>query len=218
MAFDMTDYVDVKHRLQLALLKYPTLRIVEDAPELIHLGERIYIQCAVTVFRDETDALPMRAYCWEVWPGRTPFTKDSEQPNGATSALGRALGYMGFGIDKSIASSNEVLGRQEATDDRNKVISVARPTPVLDGPRAKELGSARLSAREQTDASTSKVKVPSVVHVAGEKTNKATDGQITLLTQMCAERGLDFDPAAPMTYGEAKEMFLAIKPIPKAKS
>jgi hypothetical protein len=50
MAFDMTDYVDVKHRLQLALMKYPTLRIVEDAPELIHLGERIYIQCAVPSF------------------------------------------------------------------------------------------------------------------------------------------------------------------------
>ena len=108
----MTDYVDVKHRLQLALLKYPTLRIVEDAPELIHLGERIYIQCAVTVFRDETDPLPMRAYCWEVWPGRTPFTKDSEQPNGATSALGRALGYMGFGITTGLASADEVRTAQ----------------------------------------------------------------------------------------------------------
>ncbi len=79
---------------------------------------------------------------FEPYPGRTTFTKLSEQANGATSALGRALGYMGFGIDKSIASSNEVLGRQQAAEDtdRTKVVSIARPTPVLDGPRSKEIG------------------------------------------------------------------------------
>jgi hypothetical protein len=154
---------------------------------------------------------------FEPYPGRTTFTKLSEQANGATSALGRALGYMGFGIDKSIATSNEVLGRQEAADDRNKVISVARPTPVLDGPRSKEIGGARLSAREQTEASKPKVKVPETVHIAEPNTGGATVGQITLLTQMCAERGLDFDPKTPMTYSEAKEMFLNIKPIPKVK-
>ena len=114
---------------------------------------------------------------------------------------------MGFGIDKSIASSNEVLGRQQAAEetDRTKVVSIARPTPVLDGPRSKEIGSARLTAREQTEASQT------------SNTGGATPNQIKMLTQMCAERGLDFDPAAPMTYSEAKDMFLAIKPIPKVK-
>ena len=217
MAFDLSEYVDVKTRLKQALALYPQLRIVEHRPEITQVGEQLFIECSVTVSRDPDDPIPVTAYIFEPYPGRTSFTKNSEQANGATSVLGRALGYMGFGIDKSIASSNEVLGRQEAADDRNKVVSVARPTPVLDGPRAKELGSARLSAREQTEASTSKVKVPSVVHVAEAKTNKATEGQITLLTQMCAERGLDFDPATPMTYSEAKDMFLNIKPIPKVK-
>jgi hypothetical protein len=151
---------------------------------------------------------------FEPYPGRTTFTKLSEQANGATSALGRALGYMGFGIDKSIATSNEVLGRQQASEDtdRTKVVNVARPTPVLEtrrdaptsimGPRSKEIGEARLSAREQTQASNG---------------GGATPNQIKMLTQMCAERGLDFDPTAPMTYSEAKDMFLAIKPIPKVK-
>ena len=157
MAFDMTDYVDVKHRLQLALLKYPTLRIVEDAPELIHLGERIYIQCAVTVFRDETDALPMRAFCWEVWPGRTPFTKMSENEVGFTSALGRALGYMGFGINKSIASRNEVeaaQSRQTSTHLAPVVplhdVEVPFPdTPQRDWPSPKQLGMMRALANGQ---------------------------------------------------------------------
>ena len=112
MSFDLSEYVDVKHRLNLALHKHPDLRVVEDAPELITIGERVYIQCAVTVFRSADDLLPGRAYCWEVWPGRTPFTKESEQQNGATSALGRCLGYMGFGIDTGIASANEVRTAQ----------------------------------------------------------------------------------------------------------
>jgi hypothetical protein len=162
---------------------------------------------------------------FEPYPGRTTFTKLSEQANGATSALGRALGYMGFGIDKSIATSNEVLGRQEAADDRNKVISVARPTPVLEtrrdaptsimGPRSKQLGEARLSAREQTEASQTAPRQQTVASSSGG--GGATPNQIKMLTQMCAERGLDFDPETPMTYSEAKDMFLNIKPIPKVK-
>jgi hypothetical protein len=212
MAFDLSEYVDVKTRLKQALALYPQLRIVEHRPEITMVGDQLFIECSVTVSRDPDDPIPVTAYIFEPYPGKTSFTKNSEQPNGATSVLGRALGYMGLGIDKSIASSNEVVGRQEAADDRNKVVSVARPTPVLEtrrdaptsimGPRSKEIGSARLSAREQTEASNG---------------GGATANQIKMLTTMCAERGLDFDPATPMTYSEAKDMFLNIKPIPKVK-
>jgi hypothetical protein len=204
MAFDLSEYVDVKTRLKQALALYPQLRIVEHRPEITQVGDQLFIECSVTVSRDPDDPIPVTAYIFEPYPGKTTFTKNSEQANGATSVLGRALGYMGLGIDKSIASSNEVLGRQQAAedDDRTKVVSIARPTPTLDGPRSKEIGSARLSAREQTQASNG---------------GGATANQIKMLTQMCAERGLDFDPAAPMTYSEAKDMFLAIKPIPKVK-
>jgi hypothetical protein len=216
MAFDLSEYVDVKTRLKQALKVFPQLRIVEHRPEITQVGDQLFIECSVTVSRDPDDPIPVTAYMFEPYPGRTTFTKLSEQANGATSALGRALGYMGFGIDKSIASSNEVLGRQQgAEDDRNKIVSVARPTPVLDspretptsvmGPRSKQIGEARLSAREQTEASK-----PS-------NGGGATPNQIKMLTQMCAERGLDFDPKTPMTYSEAKDMFLNIKPIPKVK-
>ena len=207
MAFDLSEYVDVKTRLKQALALYPQLRIVEHRPEITQVGDQLFIECSVTVSRDPDDPIPVTAYIFEPYPGKTTFTKNSEQANGATSVLGRALGYMGLGIDKSIASSNEVLGRQQAAEetDRTKVVSIARPTPVLDGPRSKEIGSARLTAREQTEASQT------------NNTGGATANQIKMLTTMCAERGLDFDPAAPMTYSEAKDMFLAIKPIPKVK-
>jgi hypothetical protein len=213
MAFDLSEYVDVKTRLKQALKEFPQLRIVEHRPEITQVGDQLFIECSVTVSRDPDDPIPVTAYIFEPYPGKTSFTKNSEQANGATSVLGRALGYLGFGIDKSIASSNEVLGRQQSEEtDRNKIVSVARPTPVLEtrrdaptsimGPRSKEIGSARLAAREQTEASNG---------------GGATPNQIKMLTTMCAERGLDFDPTAPMTYSEAKEMFLTIKPIPKVK-
>ena len=204
MAFDLSEYVDVKTRLKQALALYPQLRIVEHRPEITQVGDQLFIECSVTVSRDPDDPIPVTAYIFEPYPGKTSFTKNSEQANGATSVLGRALGYMGLGIDKSIASSNEVLGRQQATEDtdRTKVLIIARPTPELDGPRKKEIGSALQSAREQTQTSNG---------------GGATVNQIKMLTTMCAERGLDFDPTAPMTYSEAKDMFLAIKPIPKVK-
>jgi len=193
MPFDISEYVDVKHRLNLALHKHPDLRIVEDAPELITIGERVYIQCAVTVFRSADDLLPGRAYCWEVWPGRTPFTKESEQQNGATSALGRCLGYMGFGIDTGIASANEVRTAQAnnhpSTNERAAVGSRATAAPAS----------------------------PHFPHVNSDKPRGlATDAQLRLLNTMLKERGLPM-PDAGITFTEASDEISRLKTIPKAK-
>jgi hypothetical protein len=194
LSFDLSEYVDVKHRLNLALHKHPDLRVVEDAPELITIGERVYIQCAVTVFRSADDLLPGRAYCWEVWPGRTPFTKESEQQNGATSALGRCLGYMGFGIDTGIASQNEVRTAQAnnhpATNER----------PVA-GFRA-------------TAAPAS----PHIPRVDPDKPRGlATDAQLRLLNTMLSERGLPAPPAG-ITFTEASDEIGRLKTVPKVKA
>lgn len=105
-------YVDVPTRLRMALGKYPDLRIqetaraIEPGPD----GTEVLV-CTVTVWRSPDDPLPSIASASEPYPGRTPFTRNSELMVGMTSALGRALGYMGFGIDRSIASSNEVEAR-----------------------------------------------------------------------------------------------------------
>jgi hypothetical protein len=195
MSFDLSEYVDVKHRLNLALHKHPDLRIVEDAPELITIGERVYIQCAVTVFRSADDLLPGRAYCWDVWPGRTPFTKESEQQNGATSALGRCLGYMGFGIDTGIASANEVRTAQ------------ANNHPSTDKP----IERAAVGSRAAAPAS------PHYPHVHSDKPRGlATDAQLRLLNTMLKERGLPM-PDAGITFTEASDEISRLKTIPKAK-
>jgi hypothetical protein len=185
MSFDLGDYVDVRHRLELALLKFPNLRVVENEPELIHIGERVYIQCAVTVYRDHDDPQPMRAYCWEVFPGRTPYTKDSEQMNGATSALGRALGYMGFGIKAGLASANEVRTAQgnshPSTEPRNE--PQQRPQPQ----RA----------------------------TGGALQGMATAKQLDLIGAMRKERGLEPYESNGKTYAEASEEITRLKGIPR---
>ena len=113
MSFNLDNYVDVPTRLNLALKKYPDLRIQETAREVIEMPDKsCFIRCTVTVWRDQTDPIPAIASACEIYPGRTPYTKMSENEVGYTSALGRALGYMGFGINKSIASRDEIEAAQ----------------------------------------------------------------------------------------------------------
>jgi hypothetical protein len=109
---DLGDYVEVKDRLKAALEKFPELRVVEEHAQLLEVADRLFLVCRVAVHRTPDDPLPMVAAAWEPLPGRTPYTRDSELMVGMTSALGRALGYMGFGIGKSIASANEVENRR----------------------------------------------------------------------------------------------------------
>ena len=118
MAFNIDNYVDVPTRLMEALKKYPNLRIQETDAQVVTMPDgSTFYRCTVTVYRDVDDALPAIATAAEPYPGKTPYTKNSEFMVGMTSALGRALGYMGFGVNKSIASKNEVLARQEDDSD-----------------------------------------------------------------------------------------------------
>lgn len=187
MAFDLTDYVDVRHRLELALLQYPDLRVVEDSPALINIGERVYIQCAVTVYRTHDDTTPGRAYCWEVFPGRTPYTKDSEQMNGATSALGRALGYMGFGIKSGLASADEVRtaqGNSHPSTQQTQRVSEMAP---VEQRRAKP----------------------------GNLAGMASTKQIDLIRDMRKERDLEPWDDAGKSYADASEEITRLKGIPR---
>lgn len=193
MSFDLGDYVDVRHRLELALLQYPDLRVVENEPQLVTMGERVYIQCAVTVYRTHDDPTPGRAYCWEVWPGRTPYTKDSEQMNGATSALGRALGYMGFGIKAGLASANEVRTAQGNSHPSTQTADNQKPPRRV----------SEMAPVEQRRA------------VGGALQGMATQKQLDLIATMRKERGLDPYESNGKTYADASEEITRLKAIPR---
>jgi len=131
MAFNIDNYVDVPTRLKEALLRHPNLRIQETAAEVVTMPDgSTFYRCTVTVWRDEADPIPAIATAAEPYPGKTPYTKNSEFMVGMTSALGRALGYMGFGISKSIASRNEIEARQDPKKPEAQIAPIRRETSI----------------------------------------------------------------------------------------
>lgn len=113
MAFSLDNYVDVATRLRLAFDKYPDLRVQETKREIVEMPDKsCFIRCEVTVWRDASDPIPAIATACELYPGKTSFSRSSENECGFTSALGRALGYMSFGISNSIATRDEVQAAQ----------------------------------------------------------------------------------------------------------
>ena len=159
--FNLDNYVDVPTRLGMALKKYPDLRIQETHREIIEMPDKsCFIRCTVTVWRDQADPIPAVASACEIYPGRTPYTKMSENEVGFTSALGRALGYMGFGINKSIASRNEVeaaqsrqpTGRLAPVVPMHEVETPFPEAPVQEYATPKQLGMMRALANGQNIA------------------------------------------------------------------
>lgn len=116
------DYISVNARLEQFLTRYPDGRI---QTEIAKHTDAIVIMRA-TVYRDVDDVRPTIAHSQLGIPGKTNFTRDSEVENAETSAVGRALAFMGFETKKSIASREEVLSRQVEPQ-----APVQRPTPKV---------------------------------------------------------------------------------------
>lgn len=178
MAFELNGYVDVPTRLRLALKDWPQLRIQETSCTLEQVGEQLFLICVVTVWRDERDAVPVIASAAEQVPGRTPYTRNAERMVGFTSALGRALGYMGYGIDKSIASHDEIKHRQEFAN-------VEDPFPTTPQ-QENELAMRRIVEKEQNKrkamASNGPVTAPQLkmLKIQATKANLADDEALRL--------------------------------------
>jgi hypothetical protein len=107
---DLSNYVDVPTRFAAALERWPELRIMENRPEIVSIDDKTFISVTMQAWRTPDDPIPAQATCFEPFPGKTSFTRDSEQMNASTSALGRVLGLMmSFG---KLASYEEVRNRQ----------------------------------------------------------------------------------------------------------
>jgi hypothetical protein len=120
-------YVEVKDRIRMFYEAHPEGRLVTAEvrfPEPMDDQARIAVKALA--YRSPTDEHPGVGWSWMQLPGSTPYTKGSELENTETSAWGRAIGALGIGIDKSIASTNEIESKsgedtrvqtQERTDD-----------------------------------------------------------------------------------------------------
>lgn len=107
------DYITVNERLKYFRSQdtFNGWRINEEV-EILNEKEGVF---KVTIYDSEGE--PMASAHAQEYRDNTYINKTSFVENGFTSALGRALGYLGIGIDTSIASGEEM---QNAVSNQEK--------------------------------------------------------------------------------------------------
>jgi|GEM_PF-439733 len=132
MAYDsksLDDYIDVAERIAAFYEKYPDGSLQPADP--LHPWEQVMIEgrdkdgkpnaqtfvlYTACAYRTPQDARPGVGCAWEVFPGRTPYTRGSEMMNAETSAWGRAIAALGIATRKGIASRQEVDQARQRQD------------------------------------------------------------------------------------------------------
>jgi hypothetical protein len=191
----------------MALQKYPDLRVQESQPVFREVGGKLYLEMHVTLWRDKDDPLPMIAYCWEPFPGKTPYTRDSEMMNLSTSLLGRCLGMMGFGIDTKMASKQEVLARQPAVEVKTETATYDDGSPVPDPFDDKPQKTNVVNIRDPKAVASAK-QVGMIRALARTKNIPAGAGVIKAVSEVI---GRDLLVLEELTKGEASAVITAWK-------
>jgi len=111
--FNLGDYVDVKTRIARFYEKYPDGRLTTASVSMSEDPDgQVRIWAHAQAYRTSDDPHPGDGWSWLAVPGATSYTKGSEIENAETSAWGRAIGALGIGIDKGIASGDEIASKQ----------------------------------------------------------------------------------------------------------
>jgi hypothetical protein len=119
----LSDYVEVSDRIQMFYQRYEDGRLVTSGFEIRDIGDRTWIIVQAHAYRTPDDPHPGVGTAWEQYPGRTPFTRDSELMNAETSAWGRALAAVGIAVKQGIATREDVEARR-ADSESNDVVTV----------------------------------------------------------------------------------------------
>jgi hypothetical protein len=107
MSYNMGDYIQVDERILLALQKFPDMTLqFEFKGVLEHSPE--FIWGIAYLYRTPDDPRPAIGTAAELAVGKTNFTRNSEIMNLETSAWGRACAAAGIGLQKGIATLQEV--------------------------------------------------------------------------------------------------------------
>ena len=214
MSWDLKDYVDVPARMKMLVEKFPEVRIVESQPRIVTIGDKTYIEVKVQAWRSPDDQHPAIAYCWESFPGDTPYTRDSEQMNAATSALGRLCALMLPGAFAKQASANEVFHR---AGPPRRVPAVGGPDPWDNDNEHKQaindIVMREREAKQQASAGApaSAPQKKMIAAVAKRKGLTVTED----LRVFCADTiGRDLVSAKDLTKAEASKVIDALNALP----
>lgn len=127
MSFNLDDYVTVAERIDVFRAKYPDGSLqaewqIVTVPTAVKQPDgswttldRPIIVCKAFAYRTPDDPRPGIGHAQECFPGKTPYTKDSELMNAETSAWGRAIiAVLAADTRKGVASRDEVEARRGA--------------------------------------------------------------------------------------------------------
>jgi hypothetical protein len=120
MSFDrsgLDSYNDVASRIAEFRAKHPdgSLQPVDPAHpfDVQTIGDKTFLVYVAAAYRTPDDPRPGIGVAWEPFPGRTPYTRDSEVMVLETSAWGRAIvAALAADTRRGIASADEVRNRQ----------------------------------------------------------------------------------------------------------
>jgi hypothetical protein len=120
------DYIDVAARLVEFRGKHPEGSLqpadLTQPFRVETIGDQTYIVVVAAAYRSADDPRPGVGMAYEVFPGRTPYTKGSELQNAETSAWGRAIvAALAADTKRGVASAQEVRNRraeQEVPEQR----------------------------------------------------------------------------------------------------
>jgi hypothetical protein len=214
---NLDGYVTVNERLKMALAKYPDLRVMEHPYLVQEINGDTFLWCSVSVF-PTPEHQPTNGSVLEPMPGRTPYTRNSELMVGYTSALGRALGYLGFGIDKGIASNDEVAARIGTDREFNDAMPAVTRAKV--GSRAKTgAQKAAEAALERGGGADSPEPLESVLDAfpgsSVKKRQEPTEKMIGFYKRLCRERSLEYDEQALVDFDACKIAIDRLKEMPR---
>ena len=121
MAFDLEDYVDVAERIALFKEKHPEGSLqpanLLEPYKILSSDDGRFVVYVAAAYRTPEDQRPGVGVAWEPFPGKTPYTKDSELQNAETSAWGRAIvAALAADTKRGVASKNEVAARRADGD------------------------------------------------------------------------------------------------------
>ena len=135
MSYDISDYVDVKTRIELLYKKFENASIQFEFKGVME-GNPDFIWGVAYVYRNPTDPRPATGTCSELAQGKTAFTRGSELANLETSAIGRAIGALGIGLGKSMATKQEVNAAQARQVTPTAAPKEVDPWALVDEPAA----------------------------------------------------------------------------------
>ena len=136
------DYAEVNQRIKAFRMAYPNGSITTEIVSL----ENGVVTMKSTV-KDEEDKILATGFAYEK-ENSTFINKTSFIENCETSAVGRALGMCGFGIDTSVASYEEVANavenqkekKEPKKTNKEKLIAYCRANNLILGDVARQYG------------------------------------------------------------------------------